>query len=813
MTKRLSGLVLSMVLSLALSVTLLPQGVFAVEQNADADAVKSDGIIVVFDEGTKDSKIESIIENSDAETEQIISVGEEKLALANVDSEENHEAVMEVLEENKKVLFTQPNYIYKAMDDDPQLSPEPEINKRRYQYQFNLMKVKEAWGLVGEGTGEPTKVAVLDTGVDKKHVELKENISEYKRSIAGEIVDGDVDTGSHGTHVTGIIGATYGNGKGGAGIASGPNNNYSDIMVVGISEDGEYMTTYNIVAGLKYAAENGARVVNMSFGGDVRDRITNAVIKWAHYEKGIVFVAAAGNDGADILSMPADIKEVISVCNCNSKGYKNKSSSFGIEEDVTAPGTSIPSTIPGGFYGKKSGTSMSSPMVAGVCALMLDANPDLTPDQVRNIICATAVRDNGNSTNYYLNNGLGYGLIDAEAAVDAAIDAKTNPTSSVESIEIKTDAEDPIFVIPAEGTASDVIYEGIIEGYRDVGFGLETLITPVHSSAKVTWESEDPNIAQVDENGVVVGKTPGESTTITATADGKSASCTVQVYGGKEPTGVEFDLQESDKTMYIGDTSECLVNHVRIIPRDAINHELYWTSSNPNVIIVDDEGYLTARSEGEATITACTYNGVKSEGIKFRVLGPPAKIEITKSESWLKAGEKSTFKAVVKDSGGGVLNDCNVEWESGNQYLASVNSEGQVTAKAPGGVYIFAKISWPSSEKSEISVYKKVLITKKNYFGKDYSLKCTKAKAKKVTLKWKKIPKAGGYQLYRATKKKGKYKHIKSLPATKASYVDKKTKAGKTYFYKVRAKYTKSGKTGVYGYSNIVKAKIKKAKK
>lgn len=810
MTKRLSRLALSLVLSLALAVTMLPQGVFAVAENEGESAVESEGIIVVFDKSTTNNKIETTIENSDAETEQIVKIGEEKLALATVEAGESAETVMEELDENNKVLYTQPNYKYSIQGEDPYLSTDKNVNRYRYQYHHKMMKVKEAWEIVGEDKPATTKVAVLDTGVDPGHEDLQATVKEYKDSFNGKIEPGTFDRSDHGTHVTGIIGATYNNDKGGAGVASGPNNDFSEILVVGASEDGESLTTYSVITGIKYAADNQAKVINMSFGGDVRDRVLNAVIKWGHYEKNMIFVAAAGNEDTDECSMPADIKEVISVCNCTDSGMKNSYTNFGFTKDVTAPGTDIASTIPSkeqaGSYRKMSGTSMSSPMVAGVCALMLDVNPSLTPNQVRNIICATAIDETG----YYTEKELGYGLVDAEAAVQAAIAAKSDPAAPVESLKIKKPKGEAPITIRVEDT-SNTIYQGKIDEYTDEGFGLDTLISPAHANAEISWTSSDESIATVDGKGIVRGVAPGEAI-ITATANGQSDTCKVIVEGSIDPTGVEFSLHEYEKVMFPGDVSEALATNVEILPDNATNSELYWTSSNEDVLVVDDEGNIRAKKVGQSTVTARTYNGITAE-VTITVLNPPAKIEITKSESWLKVGEKNKFKAVIKDEAGNVMNAYKVIWESGNKYLASVDSTGQVTAKATGGVYIIAKVKWFGEEEKEISVKKKITIIKKNYSGKDYALKCTKAKAKNVALKWKKIPKASGYELYRATKKGGKYSRIKALAATKVTFVDKKTKAGKTYFYKVRAKYTRSGKTGTFGYSNIATVKIKAVKK
>ena len=792
---------LALSLAVIVSTWSMPVTSLAAEENATGAKYDDREMLVVFDEGVSNKKIDKILERNDASLDEVAKLGDEKVALATVEGGESLDQAMTQVEGEKKVLFAQPNFVYKAYADDPYLSDK---TAKRYQYHMDMINVRQAWAEVEAAKKQTTKVAVLDTGVDMHHEDLQANVSHYKRSVAGKIVDGDADTGSHGTHVTGIIGATYGNGKGGAGVASGTKNDLCDIMVVANSEDGYTMTTYNLITAMNYAVKNGAKVINMSYGADVRDRINNSIIKQAYYDKGVVFVAASGNDDWDEYSDPSDIKEVISVCNINPEGYREGYTNYGWAKDISAPGTNITSTIPNDFYGKMTGTSMASPVVAGVCALMLDVNPSLTPAQVRNIICATAVKaPKGASENYYEMNELGYGMIDALAAVKAA---KMAPTSKVDSIEIKKDKAKPIVEVDVENTDNS-LYGGDVK-YYDEGVGLEALILPANSNAKVTWESDDPSIATVSDRGIVQGRKPG-STTIRVTAGGKTDSCEVQVRQSVDPQSISIDLEEKDKTIFLGETSAKLMSAVRLEPyRTVTNTEVYWNSSDWDVVTVDDQGFMTARGVGTATVSARTYNG-KEAKVKISVIRPPEKIEITKWSTWLRVGETHNYAAVVKDSTGKVMNDYKVEWESGNRNLASVD-------KNAGGVYIFATVSWDSEEgDSSITTYKKKLvITKKKYKGKgDYGLKVKKKTKKAVTLKWKKIPKIKGYDVLRATKKNGKYKVIKKVKASKTTYKDKKVKKGKTYFYKVRARYVRGGKAGKYGFSNVVKVKFPKAKK
>lgn len=430
-------------------------------------------MLVVFDESTKKSEIKETLSDHDADLEQITKIdNEEKAALAAVESEEDLKTVMESLAENDAVSYVQPNYIY-TLDSDASDAltlaeyQEDPYYDTDYQYFHKLMNTAGAWQLLdSNGISQTTTVGVVDSGVDADHIDLKDNLiltdGKYKHfsGNTSKMVSDDYISNGHGTHVSGIIGAVYGNGKGGAGVASGANNDYCKILPAGVVESNGVLDSNAVINGINYVVNNGAKVVNMSFGSDTKDRAVGRCITSLYYNKKVVFVSSAGNKESEELNIsdnngterlecpnfPADMKEVISVCNINSAGKKHKSSYTGLAKDISAPGVNIYSTIPYDqnlvkpyTYRAMTGTSMAAPMVSGVAALILDANPDLTPQEVRNIICATAL-DTGD---YYKSHELGYGRIDAEACVKTAYAAQEHaqsgtPESVSPTITIKT---------------------------------------------------------------------------------------------------------------------------------------------------------------------------------------------------------------------------------------------------------------------------------------------------------------------------------------------------------------------------------------
>jgi subtilisin family serine protease len=198
----------------------------------------------------------------------------------------------------------------------------------------------------------------------------------------------------HGTHVAGIIGAIRGNGKGMDGIA----DNVRIMMVRAVPDGDEH--DKDIALAIRYATDNGAKVINMSFGKDFspEKKWVDEAVEYAE-SKGVLLVHAAGNDGKDIdttdnfpnrnlIALGTKATNWITVGasgDPKSGGITAPFSNYGKEEvDVFAPGVKIYSSIPGGnMYGNAQGTSMASPVVAGTAAFLLTYFPYLTPQQVK----------------------------------------------------------------------------------------------------------------------------------------------------------------------------------------------------------------------------------------------------------------------------------------------------------------------------------------------------------------------------------------------------------------------------------------------
>jgi len=265
------------------------------------------------------------------------------------------------------------------------------------------------WGIT---TGDPVKVAIIDTGIDLTHPDLKDNIKGGYNAINSR--ESANDDNGHGTHVAGII-AAIDNEIGVIGV--GPKIDLYAVKVLDRNGSG-YLS--DVIEGLDWAIQNGMQVVNMSLGtSDNIDSFHQAVQKVN--AAGITQVAAAGNNYGGAVDYPGAYDEVIAVSATNKSDRIANFSSVGPQVDLAAPGVSIYSTYKGSTYKTLDGTSMASPHVAGTAALVLtqtakcdtDLSGSCSPAEVQQRLEVTA-EDLGTAGR---DDFYGSGLVDAEKAV------------------------------------------------------------------------------------------------------------------------------------------------------------------------------------------------------------------------------------------------------------------------------------------------------------------------------------------------------------------------------------------------------------
>ncbi|MCQ4207855.1 S8 family peptidase [Streptomyces longispororuber] len=300
-----------------------------------------------------------------------------------------------------------------ACGDDSK--PDP---MRDDQWALDAIKLPDAWDT---SKGDDTVIAVVDSGADLDHPDLKGRLVDGYDFVDND--DEPKDLNGHGTHVSGIAAAHTDNGVGIAGGA--PGAKIMPVRVLGADGSG---SNANITKGIVWAADHGADVINLSLGEGplmsnlLQGGILNQAIQHAH-DKGAVVVAAAGNDGAD--TQPYKVQTPVLVVGASTQaGTAADFSNFGAEQAVSAPGVDILSTLPTyrtketlkdtSGYGELSGTSMASPYVAAVAALLHDEG--LKPDEIISTIRDTAANPKNIAK-------LGLGVVDAKAAVQKADDA------------------------------------------------------------------------------------------------------------------------------------------------------------------------------------------------------------------------------------------------------------------------------------------------------------------------------------------------------------------------------------------------------
>jgi uncharacterized repeat protein (TIGR02543 family) len=305
-----------------------------------------------------------------------------------------------------------PNNYYKVSEAAVAYTPDdPEIDD---QYYHREMGDGLAWDIT-KGTSDVV-VAVIDTGIDTDHPEFTGRISSLSYNaytgVAG--ISAVQDDYNHGSHVAGIIAAAQDNAAGGCGIAPGVT-----IMAIkaNIPNQGSFSTD-DLIESIKYAADNGADIINMSLGRSYDSGIIpleQSAIQDAQ-NKGALVVCAAGNERDDHAGYPAAYAECVAVSALKAgQVFDDTYSNYGPEVDISAAGTNIYSTVPNDTYSEKSGTSMATPMVCGVAALIKSQNPDMTPAQLKQKLYDTAI-DKGQQGR---DDEYGYGAVSAVNALSS----------------------------------------------------------------------------------------------------------------------------------------------------------------------------------------------------------------------------------------------------------------------------------------------------------------------------------------------------------------------------------------------------------
>jgi subtilisin family serine protease len=312
-----------------------------------------------------------------------------------------------------KTLKADPGVVFAERDIRvlPDAEDEVTFDDPMLPQQYSLQKVEAAKGWFLNQGKDTVKIGIVDTGVDLEHPDLKDKLLEGYNAL--EPGKPPKDDARHGTHVSGIASAIGNNGVGVAGLA--PNCKILPVKVLS-ANDG---TIESISAGLIWAADNGADVVNMSLGTYTENQTLGEAVKYA-LDKNVVCIATMGNDNTEKKRYPAAYPGMIAVGSTDENDKKSSFSNFGPWMTVSAPGSNILSTLPtymsNGGYGKMSGTSMAAPLVTGLAALVRSQHQNMAPKDVAKILQDSA--DDLGETGY--DKYFGAGRINAFKAAKLA---------------------------------------------------------------------------------------------------------------------------------------------------------------------------------------------------------------------------------------------------------------------------------------------------------------------------------------------------------------------------------------------------------
>ncbi len=476
-----------------------------------------DEILVVFEDDVTKKAAKKAVAQQDGETMTVVDAPmDEMTAIVELPEGQSVQEAVSEYEKNANVAYAQPNYRYHLIDeegtDSAQTQAAGEETGTTAQTQaaatvslndpwaselwhLDMVDAQDAWDLLKGIVHSKVRVAILDTGVDVDHEDLQGNLNQSLCvDVTGERIKSQTeDDDGHGTHVAGIIAAEANNGKGVAGVASGGSSSDSvvELFAVDVFPEKDEAYTDDIIRGMEYATANGAKVINMSLGYECtqksrEDTLLESAVNTVTASN-VAVICAAGNDSNDVPNYPADFDACISVTSVNKAGSLSNFSNYGSAKDIAAPGGQagttageterIASTWPDNRYAGAAGTSMATPVVSGVAALLYSMNPDMTLNALKYILYETADSGVSDSSRYF-----GHGIVNAYNAIAKAQNRVTGISLN------KTSAR----LLPGQVAK-------LVAG-----------ITPASAlNNSVTWSSSDPSVAAVDGSGQVTAKKPG----------------------------------------------------------------------------------------------------------------------------------------------------------------------------------------------------------------------------------------------------------------------------------------------------------------
>jgi len=336
------------------------------------------------------------------------------------------EDYIRVLRKENNIEFVEPNFIIQSLNSS--------VNDEYYSFQWGLKKIEweRCWNISSKSGN--VKVAVLDTGVSLNHEDLKDNLLPGFNFIYNN--NNPYDDNGHGTMVAGIIGACINN-KGIVGV-----NPFAKIIPIKVLDYEGYGTFFNLIEGINFAVEQGAKVLNLSLGGESYSDILHEVLKNAEANRCII-IASAGDNNNNSPLYPAAYNNVISVIDVDKEDIINPEANFSEHIDFAGPGIGIYSTHLNNNYNSASGSSLSTPFVSGLISLLIANQLDINKNEIEAILKASS----DYIPDYKLKNNMQISRINAYRAMVllknmketdlSIVDVKIIPESPVQGQEAK----------------------------------------------------------------------------------------------------------------------------------------------------------------------------------------------------------------------------------------------------------------------------------------------------------------------------------------------------------------------------------------
>jgi thermitase len=416
------------------------------------------------------------------------------------------------------------------------------------QWHLASISAPSAWSITVGAAGAP--IALIDSGVDSTHPDLSSKLVAGWNFLTG--TSNTADDNGHGTAVAGVTAAATNNGIGVAGVSW--NNPIMPLVVADSTGSAAYS---NVASAIQYAADHGARIINISLGGPSASSAMQSAVNYA-WSKGAVVFAAAGNDTGSTPNYPAACTNVVAVSATEPNGTLATFSSYGSYIDLGAPGDNILTTMSGGGYGYWYGTSFSSPIVAATAALALSVQPGLSASALVNLLEQNADHLGGYTG---WNQYFGYGQVDAYKTVVAAQNVVGDKTPPTVSISGPANGATLSGTVQVTGTATDNV------GVTSIQFSVDGQVVATSASSPFVFSWNTASYTNAAHTITVsasdaAGNVGTASISVTVSNISKALTSTLAVSIGSPVSGATIAASTNNVTITASVTDSLAITQV-----------------------------------------------------------------------------------------------------------------------------------------------------------------------------------------------------------------------------------------------------------